>query len=947
MGSALSRLAGDVAPPVVELPKIEPRREKISSILAARAAAKHHPPPNPFVLPAFPKDALPPKEAQMAMDDSSLGWAGSCWGTGWQWGAVSGIFAEGLAFPGYVWLAEQAQRPEYRKFAEIVATEMTRKWIRLQSSDDDPKTDKINRINERLDHLRVRDVFRRCIEVDELFGRAHLYIDTGDSDNRDELKTSIGNGRDDISKAKIGPGSLEAFRVIEPVWCYPMNYEAADPLKKDWYDPKTWFVMGKELHKTRILKFVGREVPDVLKPAYSFGGLSMTQMAKPYVDNWLRTRQSVSDLLHAFSVFVLKTDMGEVLMTDGDELFKRVHLFNSLRDNRGLMMVNKETEDLANVSAPLGGLSELQAQSQEQLCLSGDTLIETDRGAVEIEKVLLTDKVLTRDGFKPLKWVGCTGVTDCLTEIHTGDRVVRSTQDHPIWCESTKEFVSAKNVSTSHHLLVVRTKSQENTVHQSRGVGIGGGKPNSGITAIKRQEDSFTASFGKHIEDLFRLALKFTIWMKIQRTIAGTISSWSRGAITLICTDAASGMLMKSDMLGAARCVERVSARPIHQPCFVLPPVGRKPIDLLGSFIKRFANAAAMSSKRDVVGTGIQAHHSVRRHVGRDSDFAEMCLTLIMSGRSIIKSLSESTRRFASAAANRLWPRQNELSSVVLDVYGASVTAVRTLNVHPQRVYNLAIDGPPEFFANGILVHNCSVASIPVVKFLGIQPTGLNASDEGGIRVFYDWILASQEKRIRPHLTSVIDFIQLSEFGEIDDDISFSFVPLYSLDEKAEAEVREIEQRTAVGYIDSGVLAPEEIREHLAGDPDSPWASIDVEDVPDLRQEMEMGLTPKGAGRATAELAGGEAEEEGEVPEGFGKEGEEGQGGGEGEESDDASPFQKRVAERAERHKRGEGPFYERARERTERAKDYLDKDFLKKRIASAEDPEEKQEKLL
>src|SRR5258708_29156646 len=105
-----------------------------------------------------------------------------------------------------------------------------------------------------------------------------------------------------------------------------------------------------------------------------------------------------------------------------------------------------------------------------------------------------------------------------------------------------------------------------------------------------------------------------------------------------------------------------------------------------------------------------------------------------------------------------------------------------------------------------------AVSGIPIVNLLGIQPTGLNASDEGGIRMFYDWILASQERRIRPNLTTIIDLVQISEFGQVDQEITFMFEPLMQLDEKGAAEVREIEARTAVSYVDSGVLDPAEVR---------------------------------------------------------------------------------------------------------------------------------------
>jgi phage-related protein (TIGR01555 family) len=126
--------------------------------------------------------------------------------------------------------------------------------------------------------------------------------------------------------------------------------------------------MGRQIHLSRLLTFVAREVPDLLKPAYAFGGLSMSQMVKPYVDNWLVTRQSVQDLIKSFSTFVLKTNMMAGMSgIGGDDFFKRLDIFNATRSNRGLMAIDKETEDFANVSASLSGLDKLQAQAQEHM----------------------------------------------------------------------------------------------------------------------------------------------------------------------------------------------------------------------------------------------------------------------------------------------------------------------------------------------------------------------------------------------------------------------------------------------------------------------------------------------------------------------------------------------------------------------------------------------------
>lgn len=281
-------------------------------------------------------------------------------------------FGEGLGFLGYAYLAELAQRPEYRNMAEGLANEMTREWIEFHAKGDKAtrrrKAKQIRAIEEAFEQLRVRDAFRRAAELDGFFGRGQIYIDTGATDDVAELQTAL-----ILDKAKITKGSLKGLRVIEPMWTYPADYDATDPLKRNYYRPQAWLVMSKKVHHTRLLTVVAREVPDILKPAYSFGGLSLSQAAKPYVDNWLRTRQSVSDLLHSFTVFVLKTDMSTILSGGGaDTVTNRAKLFNLLRDARGVMMLNKkngadEGEDLENVSVPLGTLDKLQDQALEQM----------------------------------------------------------------------------------------------------------------------------------------------------------------------------------------------------------------------------------------------------------------------------------------------------------------------------------------------------------------------------------------------------------------------------------------------------------------------------------------------------------------------------------------------------------------------------------------------------
>jgi phage-related protein (TIGR01555 family) len=326
---------------------------------------------NPVFKIYEPPPGVLPKGTKLAMDDVITGQQG--------WAALSGRFSEGIGFMGYPYLAELSQRPEYRRISETIAKEMTRKWIKLQATGEDDKTEKLKAIETEMKRLKVQHAFREVAELDGFFGRAHIYLDTGDGENPEELKSTIGDGSSDLTKMKVNPQKrLQRIAVIEPVWTYPNAYNASDPLRMDYFNPTSWFVQGRLIHSTRLLTFVGREVPDLLKPTYSFGGLSLSQMAKPYIDNWLRTRQAVSDLIYKFSTTVLKTNLKAALDGgSGEEMEDRAKLFTAYHDNHGMMMLDKDSEDFINVSVPLGSLDHLQAQSQEHMsAVSGIPLVK-------------------------------------------------------------------------------------------------------------------------------------------------------------------------------------------------------------------------------------------------------------------------------------------------------------------------------------------------------------------------------------------------------------------------------------------------------------------------------------------------------------------------------------------------------------------------------------------
>jgi hypothetical protein len=301
----------------------------------------------------FPGVVPKGKTAQVAMDSGPYNYASSSM-------YISGDVG---GFPGYPFLMMLALRAEYRNMASALATELTREWITLNSSETagESTKKKVKEIDQELKRLGLQQTIRLAAEQDAFYGSGQILIDLKGHDVEVPLV---------LDKATIAKKTLVGFRVVEPIWTTPLMYNALDPSKADFYKPSSWWVMGQHWHATRMLIIITRWVPDILKPAFNFSGISLSQLAEPYVNNWLRTRQSVSDLINNFSIVVLKTAMDQVLAggDDGSDLFARIKLFTATRSNKGVMTVDKEREELEQLAVPLGGLHELQSQAQEHMC---------------------------------------------------------------------------------------------------------------------------------------------------------------------------------------------------------------------------------------------------------------------------------------------------------------------------------------------------------------------------------------------------------------------------------------------------------------------------------------------------------------------------------------------------------------------------------------------------
>ena len=83
-------------------------------------------------------------------------------------------------------------------------------------------------------------------------------------------------------------------------------------------------------------------------------------------------------------------------------------------------------------------------------------------------------------------------------------------------------------------------------------------------------------------------------------------------------------------------------------------------------------------------------------------------------------------------------------------------------------------------------------------------------------------------------MDKLLKLVQLHLFGKVNDNITFDFVPLQQMSETDLSTIRKSDTDRDVAYIQAGVVSAEEVRGRLAGEPDSGYNGIDVEDVPEM-----------------------------------------------------------------------------------------------------------------
>jgi len=353
------------------------------------------------------------------------------------------------------------------------------------------------------------------------------------------------------------------------------------------------------------------------------------------------------------------------------------------------------TEELENftVKVTTAGNEQLEAWREtdhDDLCLSADSLVLTSRGWIPIPSVTTTDKVLTRQGWKRVLWSGMTSsLSDSIIVDCGDDYSLRCTPRHPI-LTATRGWVNAEDLAIGEGVVVCPSWKRANgTAGRGDDIRI---PPTEAIASTfsgtkggRSRPSGFTRRYGSRSTGTFLKGFTSTTLTRTLSTMQSkTWSAFQPQSITL-------AIERPSDFMANQR-----SSLPIS---LGYDPAALSPL-LPGRYPQRERlQCQSLQSEAGMIGqcSSLSVNSARQNFSRRIPDLStvrtDACSEIIQP------------RLFTRASAERAEPSSWQRSASS----GFATTAVRRLlaNQQSEPVYNLLVEGCPEFFANGILVHNC------------------------------------------------------------------------------------------------------------------------------------------------------------------------------------------------------------------------------------------------
>jgi hypothetical protein len=337
-------------------------------------------------------------------------------------------------------------------------------------------------------------------------------------------------------------------------------------------------------------------------------------------------------------------------------------------------------------------LRELEPHGQVEIgCFVAGTLVDTATGRVPIEQIKVGDRVLTRSGYQRVKAAACTGIKPTFTLTCEDGRTLTGTADHPLWDgEAWRSLASFKENDILCTWNTSNTTASFGTeIPSPSGIGIEG----TTSRPLTASSSLCTGTCGKSSTGRFRKARSSTTRTETRPTTTSLTWSVSRRPSTRSTT--ASSTASATSLPPGTRATR--GGRGTKQ----WPSKG----DRSNRWSATANNAASNTPTflphcRGSAPTSASVRGDEKAELTTNNAFA------VNAAR--------------SSHARNTSPRQLVPARVLTNAPGGL-----------EKVYNLTVENCPEYFANGILVHNCDVARF------GDDSTTIHVQ-QGGVSLYHE-----------------------------------------------------------------------------------------------------------------------------------------------------------------------------------------------------------------
>jgi phage-related protein (TIGR01555 family) len=255
-------------------------------------------------------------------------------------------------FIGYQTCAMLSQHWLIMKACLMPAKDAVRQGYEVTINDGtEVKPEVLDEIRKLDDEYRLTDNMVAFVQKGKIFGIRVAMFKVRSSDPEYYTKPFNPDG--------VEPNSYIGIAQIDPYWIIPQLTSAntSDPGSIDYYEPTYWNVNGVNVHKTHLVIYRTEELPDILKPTYLYGGVSIPQKIYERVYASERIANEAPMLALSKRTKIYKLDAAAALANPANVL-QKIEEAAAYANNYGIQLIDKESEDIAQFDTALADLDE-------------------------------------------------------------------------------------------------------------------------------------------------------------------------------------------------------------------------------------------------------------------------------------------------------------------------------------------------------------------------------------------------------------------------------------------------------------------------------------------------------------------------------------------------------------------------------------------------------------